>query len=158
MTLSPLRGGLFIAECARFSFLTGIMAILRFNANADFPWQIYAVPNALFLLMALFSWLDTSKYGAYVMLYIAGKALCLFSEISSLFIFSRQSSTMNFYEAWITNPGIVLSLVLICDLLTLSLALLISYKKNKNPEAALSGSQPEVAAADTGESEGHGGM
>jgi hypothetical protein len=38
-----------------------------------------AAPGALFPLMALFWWLDSSRYGVYSMLYAAGKSICLFS-------------------------------------------------------------------------------
>lgn len=40
--------------------------------------MIYAVPAVLFPLMALFIWLDTSRYEVYLPLFTAGKCLGIF--------------------------------------------------------------------------------
>jgi len=147
--LSPLRGGLFIIECARFSFLIGSMAILRHNAGTAFPWQLYAVPNALFLLMALFLWLDTSKYGVYSLLYISGKSLSLFSGIASGIAFSQNLGNLNFYERGLANPLLVLALVIIIDLISLVIALILSIKnKNHIPVLSNTDTAAGVQAAD----------
>ena len=146
---SPLRGGLLFVECARFSYLTGILAILRHNAGASFPWQLYAAPNALFLLMALFLWLDSSRYGVYSLLYISGKALCLFSEIASGIVFMKNLGPVNFIKSGITGQGMALPIVFIADVITLVIILIINAK-NKKTEPVIT----ETAPDDTG---GHGG-
>jgi len=129
-TFSPLSGGLFFIECARFSFLTGILAVFRYNAGPAFPWQIYAVPNALFLLIALFLWLDRSKYTAYSLLYISGKSLCLFSEIISGIAMYKNVKQTDFFETGILNPGRILPIAFFIDLVTL-IIILIGCTKNK---------------------------
>ncbi|MCL2879628.1 MAG: hypothetical protein FWF29_05215, partial [Treponema sp.] len=158
-TLSPLRGGIFIIECARFSFLTGILAVLRHNAGSSFPWQIYAVPNALFVLMALFLWLDTSKYTVYSLLYAAGKALCVFSEIMSGVAFFRNIRSMNFFAAGSPGPHLTLPIVFLVDVITLIIMLIIIIK-NKNTgqltaEPSSGSTDQNNTASDV--SGGHGG-
>jgi hypothetical protein len=151
---SPLRGGLFILECARFSFLTGLLAVVRYNAGAAFPWQIYAAPNALFLLMALFLLLDASQYAVYSILYISGKVLCLFSEVMSAAAFFKNLIPMNSHKTETTIHGIILPIAFILDIITL-IVILISSIKNKKPEPVLLGaSQGTALPNDTG---GHGG-
>jgi hypothetical protein len=125
---SPLRTGLLIIECARFSFLTGVLAILRHNASAEFPWQIFAVPNALFLIIALFLWLDSDKYSVYLILYISGKLLCLFSELISCSGFFRNSFAFNIK---IMNPAVILVIAFFCDLVLLVIAILLSSRNKQ---------------------------
>ena len=152
---SPLRGGLLFIECARFSYLTGILAILRHNAGTSFPWQIYAVPNALFLLIALFLWLDAARYGVFSLLYISGKSLCLFSEIAGGIVFLKNMGPVSLFESGITGPGMVIPVVFIIDVITVIL-IMISTTKNKKAEPVLSESAPYIAAQDDNAG-GHGG-
>ena len=153
--LSPLCGGLFIVECARFSFLTGGLVILRQNAEAAFPWQMYAVANALFVLMALFLWLDASKYSMYVPLYIAGKSLSLFCEIAGGIVFLGQIS---FFEPGISNSLRILAVLVIIDLISLVLALFVCIK-NKKQKPVLSGSGPNLEVPAQGDESGeYGGV
>jgi hypothetical protein len=53
-----------------------------------FPALVYATPNALFLLMAVFLLIDPERYGQYAPLYLAGKCISLCS-ILLWFVFSR---------------------------------------------------------------------
>ena len=156
---SPLRGSLLIIECARFSFLTGVLAVLRHNAGIAFPWQLYAVPNALFLIMALFLWLDASKYPAYLLLYISGKSLCLFSGISSWIAFSRNMEATAFFNMRISSPAAILAIILAVDLISIVIALIISSKKNIKTAAALSESESntKIPESDSNETESQGG-
>ena len=146
---SPLCGGLFIVECARFSFLTGGLVILRHNAEAVFPWQMYAAANALFVLMALFLWLDASKYSVYVPLHISGKSLSLFCEIAGGIAFLGQIS---FFEPGIGNSLRILAVLVIIDMISLVLALFVCIK-NKKHKPILSGPNINVPAQgdETGE-------
>ncbi|MCL1991710.1 MAG: hypothetical protein FWG66_02040 [Spirochaetes bacterium] len=57
------------------------------------PWLLFAAPNMLFPLMALFLWLDFFKYEAYVPLFIVGKFVCIFSTISWLLVSAIGSTT-----------------------------------------------------------------
>jgi hypothetical protein len=58
--------------------------MLVLPGNSVIPWLAFASPGALFPLMALFLWLDISRYKAYLPLYIAGKCI----GILSLLVFS----------------------------------------------------------------------
>jgi len=148
-TYSPLYGALFIIECARFSFLTGLLAILRHSAGTVFPWQIYAVPNALFVLITLFLWLDNSKYALFSLLYISGKALCLFSETISGISLIRSMGAMSFFETGISNPGIVLPFVFGADLITL-IIIFFGFRKYKKNAPELNSAAPDTDAQDSG--------
>jgi hypothetical protein len=128
---SLLRGGLFVLECARFSFITGVLTVL--NPDAAFPWMVYAVPNALFLLVAIFMWLNPSKYGVFDPLYISGKAMSLFS-ITGWYLFSRQAGSAYLKETSFSNRAF--ATLFFCDLLSLFAVVLISIKKRGNIEAS----------------------
>jgi hypothetical protein len=149
-----LRGGLFIIECARFSFLTGFLAILRHNAGIVFPWQVYAVPNALFVLMALFLMLNASQYAGYSLLYIAGKILCLFSEAMSSIALLKNISAINLLKTGSGASGIILPIVFVVDLITL-IVILISTIKIKKSKPVLLASGTDAHNGDTG---GQGGI
>ena len=155
---SLLSGGLFIIECARFSFLTGLLAVLRFNAGSFFPWQIYAVPNALFLTIALFLWLDSSKYTVYFMLYISGKILSLFSEISSFIVLSGNMETIVFDKIARGNPVHVLISIIIIDFISLIIAFIFIKKNLQKQKPVINelGQNAEISSANdtkTGTSE-----
>jgi hypothetical protein len=53
-----------------------------------FPWAAFGAANGLFLLMALFIWLDFGRYGVYAPLYTAGKVLAVVSA-AGWCVFSR---------------------------------------------------------------------
>ena len=137
------RAGLFILECARFSFLTGILvSILSPASDAEsgrmalFPWMVYGVPNALFLLMALFLWVNPLRYKAYNGLYISGKVLSIFAVLGWFFATRRFSS---FFE----NMGglsrnIFFTLVLLCiDIFSILAAVYFLVKDKKNANNSL---------------------
>jgi hypothetical protein len=71
-----------------------------------FPWLVYAVPNALFPLIALFLWRQVSRYAVYVPLYISGKCIAL-ASIAGYWIFSRQNI---FAALYLKNPGALAAL------------------------------------------------
>ncbi|GHV89833.1 hypothetical protein AGMMS50268_03360 [Spirochaetia bacterium] len=64
--------------------------------GAVFPALVFGAANALFLLMALFMWLDFVRYRAYATLYTAGKALTAVSALVWC-IFSRAQITNAVY-------------------------------------------------------------
>jgi hypothetical protein len=81
----PLRVTLFFYDLFRlivllqlwmsFAPLIGDAGVSDGNAAGGFPWLVYAAPNGLFPLMALFLWRRLSEYKAYITLYIAGKTI-----------------------------------------------------------------------------------
>jgi hypothetical protein len=73
-----IKGGLFIYESVRIIILALYLMIVLPEHSAV-SWLAFAVPGALFPLMAMFIWLDTSRYNAYLPLYIAGKCIGIFS-------------------------------------------------------------------------------
>jgi hypothetical protein len=103
----PLRGALLIYECIRLLVLAWVFVFFRPGDGAGlFPWLVYAVPNALFPLMALFLWRRFSRYAVYAPLYISGKCIAL-ASIAGFWIFSRQ----NVYAALsLKNPGVFTAL------------------------------------------------
>jgi hypothetical protein len=103
----PLRGGLFIYEVARLCLLAGVMGgAAPGGEEALFPVLATGAANALFLLMALFIWLDLGRYKAYIPLYTAGKALTVIAALGWCF-FSRQK----IFAAVLANtPGVLVML------------------------------------------------
>jgi hypothetical protein len=79
----PLRAVLFMYELARLAILVGVAGGFVQAGGAEdafpLPWPAYMVPNGLFLLMALFLWLDMSRYRPYLFLYMAGKTIAAVS-------------------------------------------------------------------------------
>jgi hypothetical protein len=137
-----LKPGLFIYECVRILILAAFVAmqpllsaVLLATDLADFPIMVFAAPNALFPLMALFLWLNTSRYRAYLPLFAAGKCINIISLLGwSILV---QSSTM--IRAF---PGIVQALaelmLLSGDLLALAAVILIIRDTRKITEAQAS--------------------
>jgi len=137
-----LKPGLFIYECVRILILAAFVAmqpilsaVLLAADLADFPIMVFAAPNALFPLMALFLWLNASRYRAYLPLFAAGKCINIISLLGwSILV---QSSTM--IRAF---PGIVQALaelmLLSGDLLALAAVILIIRDTRKITEAQAS--------------------
>ena len=53
------------------------------------PWLALAAPGALFPLMAMFIWLDISRYKAYLPLFMAGKCIGIFSLLGFSIVSSQ---------------------------------------------------------------------
>jgi hypothetical protein len=149
----PLRGALLIYECIRLLVLIWVFIFFKPGDGAGvFPWLVYAVPNALFPLMALFLWRQFSRYAAYVPLYIAGKCVAL-ASITGFWAFSRQ----NVYTALhLRNPGVLVALGCLLFLLTgdlLSAAGGLALAK-KAPALEAAGAPAEVPVDAAGEQGG----
>jgi len=71
-TSRPLRITLFVYECMRLVFITGVFMVLQPEAETPFPWLALITPGALFFLMALF-WLQDTRYSLFCPIYLAGK-------------------------------------------------------------------------------------
>jgi hypothetical protein len=78
----PLRGILFGYELVRLVALVGVIGLAPpAGEGVAFPTLVYGTANALFVLMALFVWLDPLRYEAYVPLYTAGKVISVVSVL-----------------------------------------------------------------------------
>ena len=75
----PLRLVLFFYECIRLFAVLGLLSFFfpLEDGAKSFPCLMYAAPNALFLLIALFMWRDLPVYRVYLGLYTAGKIIIL---------------------------------------------------------------------------------
>jgi hypothetical protein len=75
----PLRLALFFYECIRLFLILGLWSLfLPLEGGAkSLPCLMYAAPNALFPLIALFMWRDLPVYRVYLGLYTAGKIIIL---------------------------------------------------------------------------------
>jgi hypothetical protein len=125
----PLRAGLCIYECVRLLSLLGAFALLRPDGEAAaFPWSACVASNALFPLMALFLWLDSSRYSVYEPLYTAGKCVC-FVSVMSWCIFSRQIIITTLLSGGLFIPMIMgITGMLFGDLLSVAAGLAIIKK------------------------------
>jgi hypothetical protein len=73
-----LKPALFIYECTRTFVLVCIFASLFYGTDAV-SCLAFAAPGAIFPIMALFIWIDTTGFKVYIPLYTAGKCIGLFS-------------------------------------------------------------------------------
>lgn len=90
-------------ECIRLLVLIWVFNVFLPGDEAGiFPWLVYAVPNALFPLIALFLWRQVSRYGVYVPLYISGKCITL-ASIAGYWFFSWRNV---FTALQLRNPGV----------------------------------------------------
>jgi len=88
-----IKGGLFVYESVRVIILVMCLMVVLPMTNAV-SWTAFAVPGALFPLMAMFIWLDITRYNAYLPLYTAGKCIGIFSLIA-FSVFSGGFSTID---------------------------------------------------------------
>jgi len=138
----PLKPGLFIYECIRLLILAAAFAALQPVGPEAFPWLVYTAPNALFPLMALFIWLNVSRYGAYLPLFLAGKCVCLFSLLGWSIVSWRTTiieGFPGFAKIWVA-PRIIEGILLCGDLLAIAAALIII----KNAQTAVSAGDAPV--------------
>ena len=87
---------IFVYDCSRLYFLVLLLELfLRsrpdLGGNA-IPLTMYAVPNALFLVMSFFLLFRFEAFKAYVPLYVIGKSLCILCIMVWVFFASRQVS------------------------------------------------------------------
>jgi hypothetical protein len=150
----PLRLGLFVYECFRLLFLTAVFAALR-PGGAAFPWLVYAAPNVLFTLMALFLWLNLSRYGAYLPLFLAGKIIGLFS-ILGWSVFMRGIRASEFFEGVNSLVPEMITGILLCGDTFATAAVYCIIKKIETTKAAQTAlhEQAAVQAAETPVQEG----
>jgi hypothetical protein len=125
-----LKPALFFYECVRLLVIATYTVII--GNQADLPLVSFAASSALFPLMALFIWLDTGRFKAYLPLYTAGKCISIFILLVWS-IFFRQVTM-------VTGGGLGLTeLMLISgDLFAMAAVLLITRDINKVKEESAS--------------------
>jgi len=110
-----IKPALFLYESVKIIMLTLILMFLSPPASTV-PWLIIAVPGAaLFPLLALFLWLDISRYKAYLPLFLAGKCigvflLLIFSVLSGQFTIMQGFHGKTIYAELIFLTGDLLAL------------------------------------------------
>ena len=127
-TMRLLKLGLFIYELIRIMVLAAYVFMQPFDP-VGLPRLLYAGSGVLFPLMAMFIWLDVSRYKAYLPLFMAGKCISIFI-LAAWLVISRRLSIP------VSSPGISISesLILCGDLLALTAVLLIIKDENKADE------------------------
>jgi hypothetical protein len=139
-----LRFGLFIYECFRVFPLMGVFITLQAHESTATPWLIYAAPCALFPLMALFLWLDLTRYQNYLPLLLAGKCVSV-TVLLVWFIISRQVTMIKD----LSNSVVFIELILIGgDLLSIAAVLLIVKSVRKAAETPVLEETASVQGAD----------
>jgi hypothetical protein len=91
-----IKPGLLIFECMRLMALVSFLALQR-NDPALMTKMVFAAQGVLFPLMALFIWLDTDRYRAYLPLFAAGKCIGIFALLG-WFIVSRQVTMIGSFK------------------------------------------------------------
>ncbi|MCL2759197.1 MAG: hypothetical protein FWD22_03205 [Treponema sp.] len=115
-----IKPGLFIYECIKIIVIATLL-IMQSREPAFFIKLILAAPGTLFPLMALFIWLDTSRYKAYLPLFAAGKCVGIFI-LMGWFIVSRQVTMIGS----LFNAAMYIEMILLSgDLFALAAVLLI---------------------------------
>jgi hypothetical protein len=98
----------------RLAFLIGVFLLLQPEGAAAFPWLALITPGAMFLLMALFWWLNMSIYRSFRPLYLAGKGLSIITTMFWLFFANNDMISELLFRktAVFIAPGIFFFLVL----------------------------------------------
>jgi len=122
-----IKGVLFIYESVRIVFLVLSLTYVLPVTNAV-SWLAYAVPGALFPLMAMFIWIDITRYNSYLPLYTAGKCIGIFSLMLFSVIILSDYAKMDRDSGIFLGAGLVF---LIGDLFALAGILYISNNFNK---------------------------
>jgi hypothetical protein len=119
--VSILKPALFIYECVRIIILSFTLVYQLPADSSALPWMAFTVNGALFPLMALFIWLDISRYRPYLPLFIAGKCIGILSLLGWFIIFRQVTMVKGLSGVYIAAELIFLS----GDLLALATVLLI---------------------------------
>jgi len=127
LLIRVLKPALFIYECIRIFALTFILLYLFYGTNS-ISWLAFTAPGALFPIMALFLWIDTVNFKAYIPLYITGKCIGLFS-LALWSVISRQNITKSGIPFFYLPPEIIF---FFGDLLTLAVIFIIFRNMQKS--------------------------
>jgi hypothetical protein len=110
--------------------LLAAVLILRSNGNNILMPLVYTAPSALFPIMALFIWLDSERYRAYLPLFTAGKCI----GITSLLGWSIVSSQFTMIGVFMTVVVFAEFVILCGDLLAMAAVFLVFKNNKKNDE------------------------
>ena len=127
-----LKPAVFIYECIRILFLA-IFIFFQPGDSPNLPRLIYAAPGALFPLMALFIWLDISRYRAYLPLFIAGKCIGIFT-LAVWLIISPGIAAWGIGSLSMISTGTAIRELLLMDILALSAVILIKKYDNQTED------------------------
>jgi hypothetical protein len=129
-----LKPALFVYECIRIVALTFILIYL-FYGTSSVTWFAFTAPGALFPIMALFLWIDTANFKAYIPLYIAGKCIGLFS-LALWSVMSKQNMIIGWNYLFYIPPE---TAILFGDLLALAAIFIIfmNFQKSLNKQETI---------------------
>ncbi len=155
-----LRFLLFVFDALRLAAVVSVLSALRglfsgpVGGSFGVPAVAFAAPQALFPLMALFSWLDPVRYAPYPPLYAAGKAVSA-AALAAWLIGSAEDA---FLALGLGNTGVLLlaavaALVLLYDLVSAALAVYLVRHAAASASDATSASDAASAAAPASASE-----
>ena len=102
--------------------------ILRSNESDILGRLVYTAPSALFPLMALFIWLNSQRYRAYLPLFAAGKCIVISTLLGWSIVSGQVTMVGKFLGAAIFAEAVILS----GDLLTIAAVLLVHKDNRKN--------------------------
>ena len=114
--ISFVKGGLFVIEFFRIIILAIILITQENNIGLSII-ILFAAPCVLFPIMALFIWLDTGRYRAFIPLFIAGKCVSIFM-ILGWFIMTWQVT-------------MIMGLILSVDFFAFALILMVNNDSKK---------------------------
>jgi len=133
-----LKPALFVYECVRILILAAFVALQPAVASAlltsdatVFPVLVYASPSALFPLMAMFLWLDASRYRAYLPLFAAGKCIGIITLLGWSIV-TRHLTLIKGFSGGVLAEWVLLS----GDLLALAAVILIIKNMDKKTETS----------------------
>ncbi|MDR0472509.1 MAG: hypothetical protein LBH43_02390 [Treponema sp.] len=125
--------------------MTTAFVVLQPAGAAAFPWLVFMTPTVLFPLMALFLWLDISRYRVYLPLFMAGKGIGIFSLLGWSIVSRKVIMTGGF------SGGVIEWILLSGDVFTIAVVLFI-IKDMHISDMYIRDMQslPEVPAGDSG--------
>jgi len=103
-----LKPSLFIYEFIRIVILVNLL-VLQVKDTSFLTKALLASPGALFPLMALFIWLDTDRYKAYLPLFLAGKGIGIFTLLGWSIITQQVTILWEFGDTVIIAELLLLS-------------------------------------------------
>jgi hypothetical protein len=119
--VSIFKPALFIYECVRIVILSFLLLYQLPTGSSALPWMAFTGNGVFFPLMALFIWLDISRYRPYLPLFIAGKCIGILSLLGWFIIFRQVTMVEGLSGVYVAAELIFLS----GDLLALGAVLLI---------------------------------
>lgn len=146
--INIIKPGLFIYECIRMIILVASVVYLM-PGSSIFSWLFFAAPSAMFLLMALFLWLDAFRYKAYLPLFMAGKCIGIFAQMGWSII-TRRDAVMERFNIIIDNVNMIL---LSGDLFAMAAILMIIKSIQNSSETPLTAAK-EIAEDKNSEPDG----